>query len=310
MAEHEPLYTKYRPRTFDEVVGQDAVVKSLRSLCDGNTHTFLLTGPSGCGKTTLARIAADEVDAELQEIDAATHTGVDDMRQVAESLRYKPFGGKKRKAVLLDECHSLSKNSWQSLLKILEEPPEHAYWFLCTTEPGKVQDTVHTRGASYDLSPVDGDTLFDLLAKVDEQEDLGTSDDVLDLISSNAEGSPRKALVYLEQCRGVQGRKEAGDLIKVAGDEKEVIDLCRWLAAGQGLTWKKAVQHLKPLQEMNAESVRLTVVNYFNSVALGTTSDKKAQWALTVLDAFSEPCNQSDKIAPILRSVGELMFTE
>lgn len=210
----------------------------------------------------------------------------------------------------MHNCHSLSKQAWQSLLKALEEPPEHAYWFLCTTEPGKVQETIRTRCAAYDLRPVDGDTLFTLLGDVDEMEKLGTSDDVLDLIASSAEGSPRKALVYLEQCRGVQDRKEAAELIKAAGDQKEVIDLCRWLAAGQGLTWAKAVQHVKPLSEMNAESIRLTVVNYFTNVALGTNKQAKAQWALLILDAFSEPCNQSEKMAPILRSLGEIIFAE
>ncbi len=130
----EPLHLKYRPKDFDEVVGQDAVVKSLQQAVKNNAgHTFLFTGLSGVGKTTLARITAATVgcvSSNLIEIDAATHTGVDDMRDVTFSLKYKPIGVGSVKVIIVDECHMLSKSAWNSLLKVLEEPPAWVYWML------------------------------------------------------------------------------------------------------------------------------------------------------------------------------------
>src|SRR5882762_2091814 len=114
------LHTKYRPIVFDDVIGQDVAVKALRGALKSNaSQTYLLHGPSGTGKTTLARIAATEVgarDKDIIEIDAATYTGIDDMRVVTSGLMYRPLGGN-TKAIIIDEAHALSRQSWQSMLK-------------------------------------------------------------------------------------------------------------------------------------------------------------------------------------------------
>jgi DNA polymerase-3 subunit gamma/tau len=149
VAEDTSLATKYRPETWEEVVGQDAVVKSMKVVVTKkSSKCFLLSGPSGCGKTTLARIAARSLGIKgggaLREIDAASKTGVDDMRQVCVDLGYKVLGGGSR-GLIVDECHQLSKAAWNSLLKITEEPPPDTYWFFCTTEPSKVPVTIKRR---------------------------------------------------------------------------------------------------------------------------------------------------------------------
>src|SRR5665213_3208243 len=134
------LYTDYRPKTFAEVIGQPAVIRSLKlALTKKSNHAFLLHGPSGCGKTTLARIAATVLGVtsprQIKDFDAATNTGIDDVRAITGALAYRPIGVKPLMVMVVDECHALSAPAWKALLKILEEPPEHVWWFLCTTEP-------------------------------------------------------------------------------------------------------------------------------------------------------------------------------
>lgn len=305
------LTTKYRPTTFDEVLGQDAVVNSLKKVVEsGSRKTFLLSGPSGTGKTTLSRIIAAEVGCDpknLIEIDAATHTGIDAMRDVAQAARYRSLGKSPVKAVIVDECHRLSKASWDSLLKILEEPPAHVFWFLCTTEIDKVPQTVRTRAVAYNLRPVDDDVLYDLLEDVVEKEGLDVPDGVLDLISTKAYGSPRQALSYLAVCAGCESRKEAAELISVATEEGEAVTLARMLVSRKDFTWPKVQKLLKQLQHEQPESIRLIVVNYVQSTLL-SCKEKQVEYLLGILDAFSEPCNPSEKMAPIQLAVGRVMF--
>ena len=135
----ESLYVKYRPQHLDDVTGQDEVVKVLKGLVERNdTHAMLFTGPSGVGKTTLARIVAldlgcVEENGGIMEIDGATYTGIDKMRSVQDGTQYQPFGKANHRCVILDECHRLSGQAWDSLLKVVEEPHSHMSWMFCTT---------------------------------------------------------------------------------------------------------------------------------------------------------------------------------
>lgn len=130
-----PLHVRLRPLELDGVIGQDAVVNSLVSLLEGNAvpHAYLFTGPSGVGKTTLARILArmtDCDDANIMEIDAATNSGIDNMRLVTQLAQYRGIGSSPNKFIIIDECHALSKATFQSLLLAIEEPPPHVYLSL------------------------------------------------------------------------------------------------------------------------------------------------------------------------------------
>jgi len=309
----ESLHIKYRPTTLDEVVGQDHITKSLGQLFKKTVpHAFLFTGNAGCGKTTLARIVAAELGCTssvsgLLEVDAATNTGVDAMRTVADGLQYQPLGKNKNKFIVVDEAHMLSKSAWNSLLKIVEEPPAHVYWAFCTTEPAKVPKTIRTRTHAYELRDVRRNDLMDLLKNVSKEEGIKLDKKSLDIIAKESDGSPRQALVYLSMAAKCKDPEDVAILIGSAEGTAEAIDLCRMLISGS-MSWSKVLPILNSMKEQNAESIRLMVVNYTAKVLLGTSDKKKAANLLAILDAFSEPCNTSEKMAPILLAIGSLLF--
>ena len=307
-----PLPIKYRPKDLGGVVGQDAVIKSLQGALKKATHghAYLFTGPAGTGKTTLARILAThfKVSPEnITEADAATNTGIDAMREITATLRYQGFGDSPNKMIILDEAHMLSKQAFASLLKSVEEPPEHCYFCFCTTDGGKIPEAIRTRCSSYDLKPVRYDDLMDLLEMVAEQEGLKTPDSYLQQVAKVCGGSPRQALVMLSMVDGCSDDDEVARVLESPLENKEVIDLCRMLVQGS-LDWKKVQSTLKGLSDMPPESIRIVVVNYLNSCLIGAKSEREIPKLLDLLAAFSKPCNPSDKMAGILLAIGNLMF--
>lgn len=307
-----PLHVKHRPKDFGDVIGQDEVVKSLKKVLSDKVrpHTFLFVGDSGCGKTTLARIVTSKLQIDpsnIIEVDAATNNGIDVMRDLIGPLRYQGFGDTPNKAIILDEAHALSKQAWTSLLKTVEEPPAHVYFFFCTTDSGKVPDNIATRCLRYTLRACKYDDLMDLLEDVCKQEDYDTPEKILSLVARSCNGSPRLALVQLAMVHDCEDEDEAARLLETPVDNKEVIDLCRMLIKDE-LTWSKLTSTLKGLGEMPAESIRIVIVNYLNSCAMGAKSDKDALRILDMMECFSKPCPPSDKLAPILIAFGRYIF--
>lgn len=306
-----PLHLKYRPQAFPEVIGQDAVVKSLAQALGAKSrpHVFLFTGGPGTGKTTLSRILAKSLRVSpenIMEIDAATNNGIDVMRDIMAPLRYKGFGESPNKAVILDEAHMLSKQAWASLLKTVEEPPAHVYFFFCTTESGKVPEAIVTRSLAYNLRPVGFDDLMDLLEMVAKAEKLDVDEATLKLVAGSANGSPRQALVMLAQVQGCS-REEAVRVLETPVDNAEVITLCRELVSGK-LTWDSAVATIKGLGDMPAESIRIIIVAYLTSCLMGSKTEKSTVRLLDLLDCFSKPYPATDKMAPLLRSIGSWLY--
>jgi DNA polymerase III subunit gamma/tau len=218
------LARKYRPQTFDEIVGQEHVTQTLtNAIATGRLHhAFLFTGARGVGKTTAARILAKclscvnaptptpcnvcdacrEITAgtsvDVQEIDAASNNGVDNIRELREAIRYAPVRGKK-KVYILDEVHMLSGGAWNALLKTLEEPPPHAVFVFATTDPHKLPATILSRVQRYDFKLVPQRRIVEHVAKILDDEKIKYDKAALSLVGRESGGSVRDALSLLDQ---------------------------------------------------------------------------------------------------------------
>ncbi len=222
---YQALARKWRPKTFSELVGQEHVVTALTNALTRNRlhHAYLLTGTRGVGKTTIARILAKslncitngitatpcgscpacmDIDAgrfvDLLELDAASNTGIDNMREVLDNARYMPTVGR-FKVYLIDEVHMLSKAAFNSMLKTLEEPPEHVKFVLATTDPQKIPVTVLSRCLQFNLKQLAPALIADLMATILKAESIACDPPALALIARAAHGSMRDALSLLDQ---------------------------------------------------------------------------------------------------------------
>jgi DNA polymerase-3 subunit gamma/tau len=259
---YQVLARKWRPRSFASLVGQEHVVKALRHALEQQRlhHAYLFTGTRGVGKTTLARILAKclncetgitpepcgkcsacvEIDGgrfpDLIEIDAATNTGIDEMRALQDSAAYVPVRGR-FKVFVIDEVHMLSKNAFASMLKTLEEPPAHIKFILATTDPQKVPVTVLSRCLQFNLKQMPRAAIVAHLEKILPQENIAFERDALLLIARAAAGSMRDALSLLDQAisHGA-GKLEAAGVREMLGavDETYLLRLLEALAAGEG----------------------------------------------------------------------------
>ena len=265
------LARKYRPKTFSTLVGQDHVVRALTNALNQNRlhHAYLFTGTRGCGKTTLARILAKALNCEtgitatpcgtcnacleidrgrfvdLLEVDAASNTQVDAMRDLLDNAQYAPTAGR-FKVYIIDEVHMLSKSAFNAMLKTLEEPPAHVKFILATTDPQKVPVTVLSRCLQFNLRQMASTTVFAHLQTVLAQENIHAEPAALQLIARAAAGSMRDALSLTDQAiaYGNQTINEA-DVRAMLGaiDQGYLFELLQALQAGNGeLLIEKAKQ--------------------------------------------------------------------
>jgi len=304
------LITKYRPRTFKEVYGHEVQIQALeKALASRRAHTFLLTGPSGVGKTTIARIIANKLNCNpsyIFEVDAASNTGIDAMRNIAEVMRYQPIGDQGQ-AAIVDEVHALSRQAFQSLLKALEEPLERCYWLLCTTEPSKIPATIKTRCLHISLGPLSKSTLVEMLTDIAEREGFKGKKlkEIIDVCAEKAEGSPRQALSNFALAADAKNTDEASLLIDNTSEESNAaIDLARAIMR-HGVKWRDLQPILKGLKDQNAESIRHVVRAYATTTALNSNGTN--YHALNVLEAFSQPYYPPDGISPLILSCAKVV---
>ena len=305
------LINKYRPDYLEGVIGQDLVINSLRGLINDEKlpHAILLSGPSGVGKTTIARALSNQLecgDRNIIEVDAATYSGIDNVKELTKGLQFNGFGENPTKFYIIDECHSLSKQAWQALLKSIEEPPDHIYFVFCTTDYEKVPDTIRTRCHCYTLLEVNEEKIVELLRWIAQDEELDIEDSYLDLIAESSGGSPREALSKLSMCRNIESVEELRSILKSPQGSKEVIDLCRYIFTNKG-DFGKAVSILKTIDpSVESESIRLIIINYYAKVILGKGKNGDLNWHLKILSVFSGIYNRTEKMAPVLLSLWDL----
>jgi len=197
------LYRKYRPETFEEVIGQDHIVKAISGSLEAGkvAHAYLLCGPRGTGKTTIARIIASELGSsinDIYEMDAASNRGIDDVRSIRESVRTMPFDSK-YKIYILDEVHMFTKDAWNALLKTIEEPPNHVIFILATTELEKIPETIVSRCQSFVFRKPTDLILSSVISNVAKKEGYTLEKGGAELIALLAEGAFRDALGTLQK---------------------------------------------------------------------------------------------------------------
>ena len=300
------LALKYRPSNFDDLIGQDVVAETILNSIKENKipNAYLFTGIRGIGKTTIARIVAKSLNClnkslckdtlcencesiansshiDVLEMDAASKTGVDDVRDLIEFSRYGPTSSK-YKIFIIDEVHMLSKQAFNALLKTLEEPPEYLKFIFATTEIKKIPITVVSRCQRYDLSRIKSSELFQFIKKIKEKENGKASDEALKLIVKISEGSVRDALSLLDRGLLTLDKDKELDLNtaqKIFGyfDKSQLIDLFKLILQGEE---RKVISNYRNIYNQGIEPKTfindfLELVYYFkniNSLTLESTN--------------------------------------
>lgn len=240
---HKALYRVYRPKNFEDVVGQEHIVKTLKNQIKNNNigHAYLFSGTRGTGKTSTAKIFARAVNClnpineepcneceickdtlndnimDIVEIDAASNNSVDDIRELRESVKYTPSKAK-YKVYIIDEVHMLSQGAFNALLKTLEEPPSYVIFILATTEPHKIPATILSRCQRFDFKRVSSKDIANRMEYICKKENIEAEDKALSLIARNSQGALRDALSILDQCMSFGNDKiEYDDVIELLG---------------------------------------------------------------------------------------------
>lgn len=216
------LAVKYRPNKWEDILGQESIVRILsRQISTGLIkNSYLFCGPSGDGKTTTARIFAREINKGLGspiEIDAASNSGVDNVREIVKSANERALDGE-YKIFIIDECHSLSNTAWQSFLKCIEEPPKYTIFIFCTTEVNKVPDTIKNRCQRFNFSRVSSNLIRERLNFICNGEGFTNYEQTTDYISKICNGCVRDAISLIEKCASYDNNISINNCLSALGN--------------------------------------------------------------------------------------------
>ena len=333
------LYRKYRPRTFDEVIGQDHIVKTLinQIKLDKISHAYLFTGSRGTGKTSTAKIFAkaincpnskngspclecetclslDKTNIDVLEIDAASNNGVDEIRDLREKVKYPPVVGK-FKVYIIDEVHMLSTSAFNALLKTLEEPPAHTVFVLATTEVHKLPATILSRCLRFDYKLVSLEDLTSLLKKILTEEGVKFDEQAINVIARAGEGSVRDTLSIADRCVSFAGSELTYQkVLSVLGvSEREIL-----INMTNHVLNKKVGDALVELDTVLSQGKSPLVfandlISYFRDLILVyTLGDKSREIVVVKDDIYSEMKKQAveQNYAEILKAIEVLSEIE
>lgn len=311
------LYHKYRPLRFNEITGHKEIVKSIKKAIssDNPPQAFMLIGDSGTGKTTTARIMALSLNCtnknkdlepclscpscqsiiskkcvDVLEVNAADHRGIDAIRGICSSMALMPMQVDK-KVFILDESHQLTRDAQSSLLKELEEAPKHVFIILCTTDPGKVIKTVKNRCQRFTFNSLPKKEMVSLLQEVLTYETQDVPKEVPSLVADHAKGSPRQALVLLQQVLQLE-TDVIDDISRLLFSEEQtnanVFKLCNSLTA-KNTNWSKVMSAYEDCKSLGMPAIGMILAGIFRNKVIKAKSYSSAKNYADVLELFVDP---------------------
>ena len=331
MSEYMALYRKWRPLTFDDMVGQEQISETLKnSIKTGRiAHAYLFCGTRGTGKTTSAKIFAKAVNClnpkdgnpcnecdickgitngsilDVYEMDAASNSGVSNIREIRDEVIYSPSDCK-YKVYIIDEAHMLSTEAFNALLKTLEEPPQHVIFILATTEPESIIPTILSRCQRFDFRRISPDIIASRINKIAEKEGISITPDAAELISSLADGSMRDGLSILEQCAATRpdGLKTS-DVLEITGavDNEALFETADAVAVNRA---EKAIYSINNILNMGKEVISLfeELISHYRALMLCKAGGDTAALLEKTPDATKKYQEQAEKY-----SVERIMFS-
>lgn len=284
-----PLHIDHRPSKLSEVFGNQAIKDSLESIFARKSdypHAFLFHGPTGCGKTTLARIVSTLFHcSKPEEYNMSNLRGIDSVRTINEDCQYMPLIGDTR-VYIIDEVHRQTKDAQNAFLKLLEDPPDHVYFVLCTTDPDLLIAPLRGRCHSYQVKPLKTLEMMGLLKSILKKEKIEDyPDSILKEITFLSEGLPRNALVMLDSVIDMEDEDSAkAALSAVSTSDSVTKDLCQ--AVVNGTDWTTTKEILKNLlTETEPEKIRQSILGYLANTLLGSKTNDRVS---NLIDIFSD----------------------
>lgn len=299
----QALYRKYRSRSFDEVVGQDHIVKTLQNALNSGrvSHAYLFTGPRGVGKTSVARILAHEVNGleykdesihlDIIEIDAASNRRIDEIRELRERVHIAPTSAK-YKVYIIDEVHMLTREAFNALLKTLEEPPTHCIFILATTELHKLPETIISRTQHFNFKLIEKTSASAHLGAMAKDEKIDITPEAIELLAEHGSGSFRDSISLLDQFSGVGGKIDEKRIRELLGlpAEEVVKSLLASIESGDG---REALKSLDELKEQGSNFA--VVAKMLSSQLRDKLIDGQTEvWRLKLLRRLSSAAASAD----------------
>lgn len=289
----ESLAVAYRPSTWEEVCGQQSIIKILSKQIELDTikNTFLFCGPSGCGKTTLARIFANKINHNVGnpiEIDGASNNGVENVKNIIKAAQERAIDSK-YKVYIIDECHSLTNQAWQAFLKCIEEPPAYTIFIFCTTDPQKIPATILNRVQRFNITRISTDAIINRLKYICAKEGFTNYEEACEYIGKLSDGGMRDAICTLEKCASYSNDLNINNVLESLGNYSYDVffDLINSIIDGNENTVIRIIEYFYN----QGNDLKLFVDNFFSFCL-----DVSKYSIFKTMDVVTIPNNMKDQL--------------